>query len=64
MREVVGSNLTTGKSKSCGCLQRKATSKANSIDLTGQTFGLLTVIKRADEKVGGGVAWVCEYHSR
>lgn len=44
---VTGSNLK--KMKSCGCLQYK---KGNRLeDLTGQVFGLLTVVKRAEDNI-------------
>lgn len=47
--------LTRGEVKSCGCLQRDVASEANSIDLTGQRFNRLTVIRRADD----GKRWLC-----
>ena len=37
-------NLTSGHTKSCGCL--KSISKLNKHDLTGQQFGKLTVVKK------------------
>lgn len=37
-------NLLSGRSQSCGCLQRERTSSASLNDLTGQTFGRLTVL--------------------
>ena len=41
---IVGTSLTNGMTKSCGCLR-----KDKIIDLTGQRFGKLTVIRK-DEK--------------
>lgn len=41
-------NLKSGNTKSCGCLQREWTVKKNKmgiIDLTGQRYGMLTVIR-------------------
>lgn len=46
---VEGRNLRSGKSLSCGCLQKERTSIANSIDLTGQRFGSLVAKKRIRE---------------
>lgn len=44
---VLKGSLTSGKTRSCGCLQREVGySKLN--DLTGQKFGMLTVISRAE----------------
>lgn len=38
-------NLTSGSTKSCGCLRKIP----RSLDLTGQTFGRLTVIKKVEK---------------
>jgi len=40
-------NLTTGHTNSCGCLQKERASKAKLIDISGNKYGRLTVIKRA-----------------
>lgn len=45
--EVSGSDLRSGHKKSCGCLQKEIAAKIgknNLIDLTGEKYGLLTVI--------------------
>ena len=55
---VRASNLQSGNTKSCGCLQRERTSEARLIDLTGQRFGSLTVIARAEYRNGKG-QWLC-----
>lgn len=47
---VKGSRLTRGLTKSCGCARSEA-SKKKLIDLTGQRFGRLTVVSRAESKV-------------
>ena len=44
-------NLKTGKTKSCGCLQKEKSRNACFEDLTGQIFDYLTVISRAEDKV-------------
>src|SRR5437868_1649950 len=46
---VTGSQLTKGHVKSCGCLK--------FIDLTGKTFGKLTVIDRARKDENGTLLW-------
>lgn len=45
IKNVIGTNLTSGKTKSCGCyaLEEK---QSRIIDLTGKKFGRLTVIGR------------------
>lgn len=55
---VRSSDLKTGNTKSCGCyniinLQNRAE------DLTGQTFGRLTVLERGEGKVQGVLYWKC-----
>lgn len=49
--EAQGSKLTSGKTTSCGCLTKQLLSKANLIDLTGQTFGNWRVLKRGQDHV-------------
>jgi very-short-patch-repair endonuclease len=46
---VDGRNLRRGMTLSCGCLQKEKTSEANSIDLTGQKFGMLLATQRIKE---------------
>ena len=48
------SSLSTGATKSCGCLERQSRAEVlqtrkNAADLTGQTLGGLTVLERLDE---------------
>ena len=58
-KEVSGSNLKEGKIQSCGCLHSEITSALNLIDITGQKFGKLTVIKRAND-IGNAATWLCQ----
>lgn len=56
---VRGDTLVQGKTISCGCYKKEKSSEFNTIDLTGQKFGRLTVI----EKIGSdkyGVKWKCK----
>jgi hypothetical protein len=54
---VIRNSLITGNTKSCGCLKRRP----QCIDLTGQTFGRLTVIDRAPiDKKRRKARWVCQ----
>ena len=55
------SNLISGHTKSCGCLKVEY-GKSKLIDLTGQVFGLLTVIDRVDKNKNindENVYWNC-----
>lgn len=56
-----GDSLKSGHTKSCGCLQRKHISQLNFKDLTGQTFGKLTAVKRSERKnLSGQYYWFCD----
>ena len=57
VRYVDEQNLLRGKSRSCGCISVERT-RASAKDLTGQVFGHLTVVRRA-ENVNGRVCWEC-----
>lgn len=51
--------LKDGSTKSCGCLCASSASKRVGKDLTGQTFGRLTVVQRAGTTKDGRIAWRC-----
>lgn len=55
-------NLLGGKSTSCGCLTREKVSIKNTIDLTGQRFGRLTVIEKSNDYTfqTDEVVWKCK----
>ena len=57
---VQTSNLLNSNTKSCGCLQKEKVSQVKLCDLTGQTFGELTVIKREFIPNKKGTYWMCE----
>jgi hypothetical protein len=50
LHKVNGSELSRGRPKSCGC--------ARGIDLTGEKFGRLTVLKK-DGHIKKCIAWLC-----
>lgn len=59
---ISGNVLRQGKAQSCGCYNKDAHA-AKFIDLTGQTFGKLTVIKkvpRPENLKSGGAYWLCK----
>ena len=55
---VDGYSLTSGGTKSCGCYHKEQTSKAGFDDITGQTFGRLTVESFAGHSSKGNL-WNC-----
>lgn len=55
---VSSTGLTkTNGTKSCGCLRRKPSPAC--IDLTGQIFGMLTVLHKDHTSEDGKAKWVC-----
>lgn len=61
---VISQSLTSGNTKSCGCLKSELTSNGFSLDICGKKFGKLTVLERCGTFVGedGGQysQWLCE----
>jgi len=53
------SYITSGKTKSCGCLQKEVMLPKLFVDITGQKFGLLTVIEPTEERKHRQVVWKC-----
>lgn len=59
-KEILGTNLKTGKVVSCGCYHKKILSQTRTKDLTGQVFGKLTVLKRVSEIGEPHMKWECQ----
>lgn len=59
-----GGKLRKGLTRSCGCYAKEIASKTRLIDLTGETFGEWTVIKRANDHItpkGTKIPkWICK----
>lgn len=54
-------SLRSGQTKSCGCIKPINVSKANLIDLTGQKFGYLTVVKKVEKESNLPTTfWLCK----
>lgn len=53
---VVGDNLKTGNTISCGCYRLKKI----SLELTGKKFGFLTAIKKTNSIGTSGRNWLCK----
>lgn len=62
-RIVSGKCLRNGHTQSCGCLSREINSERSLVDHTGEVFGDLTVLSRADDYVAPNgkhhVMWNC-----
>jgi hypothetical protein len=57
--EVSAGDLTAGRTKSCGCLQKEL-NVGHLVDLTGRRFGRLVVIKYIGKKLKKGASiWLC-----
>lgn len=46
--------------RSCGCLQKEMIRNYKRIDLIGQRFGRLSVIKESERRSGGKIVWICK----
>lgn len=56
--DVSARKLTTGNTRSCGCI-RKANDGKKAVDLTGKRFGRLKVISITDKRISNSVVWKC-----
>lgn len=61
---VIGKCLRSGHTQSCGCLNKEINSERSLIDRTGERFGRLTVVSRADDYISNKgahhVRWNCK----
>lgn len=53
-------SLCSHHTKSCGCLNKEKRVSNKLIDISGQKFGRLTVLKRVDGKKGKRGFWICK----
>lgn len=58
--KVDSSSLRLGNTKSCGCIRKEIAEQNLLKDLTGQRFGKLLVLERADNTWDGRVRWKCK----
>lgn len=58
--EVETSNLSSGNTQSCGCLQKERASQASFKNLIGQRFGKLTVLERVENNRFNHVCYKCQ----
>lgn len=57
-KEVYASNLVSGRTKSCGCLEEA--NRKKYIDMTGQRFGMLKAICPTSKRIAGCIVWECQ----
>jgi len=57
---VVGKNLRSGNTRSCGCLQKEMMSTRMLKDITGKHFGKLIVLQQDFSKPGPDAYWLCQ----
>ena len=60
---VSSRKLTLGHTQSCGCLQKEKAAdiaKKRIVDLTGQRFGRLLVVRATDLRSNNKVVWECK----
>lgn len=58
-KDVITSNLTSGKVTSCGCKTKELIGEKVSKNLIGQKFGKLLVLDKTNERSGGAIVWLC-----
>lgn len=56
---VIGKNLSSGKTISCGCYHLEQIKKVKR-DISGQRFGLLTAIEPTEKRKENTVVWICK----
>ena len=55
------SQLTSGKTRSCGCLRSELLTRFNTLDITGQKFNMLVAIERTNQKTSkNDWLWLCK----
>lgn len=60
IKSIRKDELINGSVISCGCYHDKNTGSLKTIDLTGQTFGRWTVLKRCGSNQHNSAMWLCE----
>ena len=55
---IYSANLKSGRTKSCGCLEKQNREKRKK-NLKGQKFGQLLVLEETDKRIDGSIIWKC-----
>ena len=61
IKDVAGAGLSSGRSSSCGCLNKEIVSRNTGVDISGMRYGLLTVVSQAScrQPKNGAIRWEC-----
>lgn len=63
-KSILGRQLTSGKTKSCGCLRSEIRTEKNILDITGKRYGFVEALERTEEKnTHGSYIWKCWCHN-
>lgn len=57
VKVVYKSNLSSGRTRSCGCLEEENRRKFN--DIKGRRFGRLLAVAPTDRRLNGNIVWKC-----
>jgi hypothetical protein len=57
---VIGGDLKSGRTLSCGCFKRENSKRLESLNLIGQKFGRLLVIKQSSKNDNHKTYWLCQ----
>ncbi len=60
MKYIAENDLNSGRTQSCGCLQKEIASEMSRKDLTSQRFGRLIAIRPTEKSSRGNVVWECK----
>lgn len=62
IKEIDGEKLRRGSTVSCGCVRKEKIGNVNFNDITGQKFGMLTVVKflEPSERENKNRSWLCK----
>lgn len=59
IKNLIGRDVKSGHTLSCGCFQKEKASQTNSKDLTNNKFSNLTALLPTKKRVGRAVVWLC-----
>lgn len=57
---ITGENLTSGQTKSCGCLRKELAHENGRKDITNQRFGKLVALYSTKQNSHGVYLWMCQ----
>lgn len=60
VRRIPGHYLTSGDTRSCGCLRKEVAARSNQTVYPGEKYGRITVVEKVGYTRGGKVLWRCK----